>query len=396
MALLAFVVVVFVPAAIATQEPNEGVCENLDTGHLSAGGATSTTITAPAGQVIVKVCVKAGSIKQGDGPEYTTFDPGVTSVTISHSSNKQISHYSVDYETAPKTEVTAGVTFRDPTCENPTAGFTTNGATGITYTLTSGTVGPGNTVTVTATAQDGYVIVGQKVFTHTFAAVPTDCEEGDIPLPAGVTFTEATCTTGPSFQFVKTATPLGMRPFYNVEGPLVDGKPVAGATYTITALPVEGYVLVGQSVWVHTFAAAPTNCGTPPGDRCPPGMVPTAGKDGEPGNDECEFPTSPPPPAPPAPPVTTATPPAPPAPPAVTPPSPPVPTVTPPAAKTKPKAKPKTAPKPDNPPVKKKTTAVKKHVCLPYKHTDSTGKVWTTKRTWVKGHGCVVMTMGSG
>lgn len=29
---------------------------------------------------------------------------------------------------------------------------------------------------------------------------------------------------------------------------------------------------------------------TPPVDRCPPGMTPTAGKDGEPGNDECEFP----------------------------------------------------------------------------------------------------------
>lgn len=31
----------------------------------------------------------------------------------------------------------------------------------------------------------------------------------------------------------------------------------------------------------------------PPGDRCPPGMTPTAGKDGEPGNDECEFPETP-------------------------------------------------------------------------------------------------------
>ena len=30
------------------------------------------------------------------------------------------------------------------------------------------------------------------------------------------------------------------------------------------------------------------------GERCPPGMTPTAGKDGEPGNDECEFPETPP------------------------------------------------------------------------------------------------------
>ncbi len=29
---------------------------------------------------------------------------------------------------------------------------------------------------------------------------------------------------------------------------------------------------------------------TPSGPRCPPGMFPTAGKDGAPGNDECEYP----------------------------------------------------------------------------------------------------------
>lgn len=29
---------------------------------------------------------------------------------------------------------------------------------------------------------------------------------------------------------------------------------------------------------------------TPNGPRCPPGMIPTAGKDGQSGNDECEFP----------------------------------------------------------------------------------------------------------
>ncbi len=31
---------------------------------------------------------------------------------------------------------------------------------------------------------------------------------------------------------------------------------------------------------------------TPPADRCPPGMTPTAGKDGKSGNDECEYPTT--------------------------------------------------------------------------------------------------------
>ncbi len=90
---------------------------------------------------------------------------------------------------------------------------------------------------------------------------------GENTVTAGVTFTEATCTAGPSFQLVKTNP--GLR-FYDVEGPLVDGKPVAGGTYTFTALPDEGYTVVGQSVWVHTFAAAPTNCGTPPPPPPPP------------------------------------------------------------------------------------------------------------------------------
>lgn len=95
--MVAAVLGVVAATAGGTNPPNEGVCPALDTGHLSAGGAASTTITAPAGMLIVEVCVKAGSINQGNGPETTTYDPGVTSVTISHSSGKDISHYSVKY-----------------------------------------------------------------------------------------------------------------------------------------------------------------------------------------------------------------------------------------------------------------------------------------------------------
>ena len=105
---LLFVLTVGLVAALATIGAAgtvgagvDQVCPDLDTGHLSAGGATSLTITAPAGQVIVQVCVKAGSINQGDGPENTFFDPGVTQTTISHSSGKAISHYSVKYGPPP-------------------------------------------------------------------------------------------------------------------------------------------------------------------------------------------------------------------------------------------------------------------------------------------------------
>jgi hypothetical protein len=86
----------------------------------------------------------------------------------------------------------------------------------------------------------------------------------------------------------------------------------------------------------------PTQTTVHPGQRCPPGMTPTAGKDGQPGNDECEFPktgTTPSVPPAVAPPATTAPPVA------TTPPTkttPPVTSSKPPVTeKPKPKAKPK-------------------------------------------------------
>jgi hypothetical protein len=102
-----FVLTVGLVAALATfgaagiVGAQEQVCPDLDTGHLSAGNQTSVTITAPEGKVIVQVCVKAGSAQQGDGPEFTNFNPGVTQTTISHTSGKEISHYSVKFADAP-------------------------------------------------------------------------------------------------------------------------------------------------------------------------------------------------------------------------------------------------------------------------------------------------------
>ena len=156
------------------------------------------------------------------------------------------------------TETSAGVTFTDATCEAG-VGVSYSNEDKVTYEVTSGSIAAGSSVTITATAKEGFTLgEGQSVFTHTFPAAPTDCEGEGVPLPVGVTFTEATCTTAPSFHLTKTN---GL-PFYNVEGPdFVNGLPVPGGTYTFTAIPVEGFVFVGQTVFVHTFAAAPTDCG---------------------------------------------------------------------------------------------------------------------------------------
>lgn len=78
---------------------NEQVCAGLDSGKIDTqGDPSSVTITAPDGYLITEYCVKAGSANQGDGPEYFTVDPPVKSLTISHSSGKDVSHYSFAYE----------------------------------------------------------------------------------------------------------------------------------------------------------------------------------------------------------------------------------------------------------------------------------------------------------
>lgn len=86
--------------AFADENVNEGVCEGT---HIAPPTKTtkSITITAPEGKLISGYCVKAGSIKQGDGPEYVVLDPAVKSITITHTSGKDISHYTLTFVTAP-------------------------------------------------------------------------------------------------------------------------------------------------------------------------------------------------------------------------------------------------------------------------------------------------------
>ena len=72
-----------------------GLCPAGDSGKVDVSGENVTlTITAPDGFVITGYCVKAGSVKQGLGSESYVVDPPATSVVISHSSGKAISHYS--------------------------------------------------------------------------------------------------------------------------------------------------------------------------------------------------------------------------------------------------------------------------------------------------------------
>jgi hypothetical protein len=81
------------------------VCPAGTSGKIDVSGDDQTlTITAPDGYAITGYCVKAGSAKQGNGPESYVLDPPATSVVISHSSGKGISHYSYTLEESDEEE----------------------------------------------------------------------------------------------------------------------------------------------------------------------------------------------------------------------------------------------------------------------------------------------------
>jgi hypothetical protein len=86
-------------SSVATTD-NEQVCpgDKIDV----PGNKTSVTVTAPAGMVIVGYCVKAGSANQGDGPVTVMLPEPVTTVTITYPGGKDISHYTVFFDKAPK------------------------------------------------------------------------------------------------------------------------------------------------------------------------------------------------------------------------------------------------------------------------------------------------------
>ena len=100
------------------------------------------------------------------------------------------------------TPTTAVVSFQDPTCDNEnTADYSASGE-GIDFAL-EGTVAPGETVTVTATAQDGFELQGDSSFPHEFPAAE-DCTIVSPPVvppvvdPPKVHHTKHTTTVTPT------------------------------------------------------------------------------------------------------------------------------------------------------------------------------------------------------
>jgi hypothetical protein len=96
--LTSFAVVLTIGVAPAVSSDGQ-VCPAATSGKIDVSGDDTTlTITAPDGFVVTGYCVKAGSAKQGNGPESYVVAPAAASAVISHSSGKGISHYSYTLE----------------------------------------------------------------------------------------------------------------------------------------------------------------------------------------------------------------------------------------------------------------------------------------------------------
>ncbi len=228
--------------AVLAQNVNEGVCQPQDQ-HIPGENRTSIVVDADPGEVIIGYCVKAGSINQEtengtNGPVYKSFDPGVTSVTITYPGGKQISHYVVFYADAPPppAEATPVKPTTTPTCA-AVGTITLPTTVGVDYSQKTNEDG---TVTVTATAQKGYVLVG---YDGPWTLDPRQ-------------LTGATCTTNTPPPVVNTPTPTPTPAVVVVAaaGPvpavIVAAAPVPAAAPSLTALPATG-----SSSWTLFFTA---------------------------------------------------------------------------------------------------------------------------------------------
>jgi hypothetical protein len=150
-----------------------------------------------------------------------------------------------DCQIVPEPEptlATGSVSFTDPTCDAPdAAGVQVTEEENATHQI-AGTAGPGATVTVTFTANDGAEFAGgekTKVVEHTFPSLD-DCEQVEPPAVVPPTFAEGDCNTDPQVN-------LPEAPFTYV----VEGEVAPGSTVTVTAKDVETDEVVGT--WEHTF-----------------------------------------------------------------------------------------------------------------------------------------------
>jgi LPXTG-motif cell wall-anchored protein len=103
-------------APVATTEDVTKVCPEEGKVELD-GDDASVDVTAPEGMLISGYCVKAGSGVQEQGPEDVVVDPPAAEVTITHSSGKGISHYTLVTVEGPTPSPSPSVPGEEPSVE---------------------------------------------------------------------------------------------------------------------------------------------------------------------------------------------------------------------------------------------------------------------------------------
>ena len=148
-----FAIVMAMFSGVSSAKTLDSVCAGLSSGKIDVSGSYKTlTVTAPEGKLISRYCVKAGSVNQDLGPEYVDVNPPSESVIISHSSGKDISHYSIEYVNTPTTTTSSTSSTTSSTTTSTTTSSTTTTTEPIT-TTTEPTTTTSSTSSTTSTTQ---------------------------------------------------------------------------------------------------------------------------------------------------------------------------------------------------------------------------------------------------
>lgn len=221
-----------------------GTCKKIEN-----PGGTSYTLAAPAaGTFWSLLVVKAGQ----ENKVYENPQAGVAydAPLDKHGKPRDVSHVIFCYKPQPKVEVTpVAPTHKDP-CGIAQDTYTIPAKTGVIYkvngTVTvAGTYDATSNVVVTAEAEAGYTLVGDKTWTLTFTNVP--CTITVTPIapthvdPCGVRDDKFTI---PSQEGV----------VYTINNILIPAGTYPGAgAIKITAKALPGYVLSGDTTWTLNF-----------------------------------------------------------------------------------------------------------------------------------------------
>ncbi|MDF0514837.1 hypothetical protein PX701_14490 [Agromyces sp. H3Y2-19a] len=220
----------------------------------TTGDPKTVTVTAPDGKLIDYYCVKAGSVKNGNGPQIIDVEPPAKTVTITYPGGKAISHYSVHYVDEPGQPQIV-------TIEAAPSHIDLCGIGNDTFQLPSdtqaidwsfiGSVASGE-VTVSAAAKLGYIFAEGAKTSWTFTFTDEPCEEEPEVVTIDVVPTSADlCGTANDGYTLPSDTDAIA---WSESGSVAEGEVV------VTATAKDGYRFADDATTSWTFAFTDEPC----------------------------------------------------------------------------------------------------------------------------------------